>query len=347
MSEENSLKKISKWDKIKKSLKAFFGYKDGKKFVIDTQPYIKEYSEIELANIANIEEKLKNILQKNANSKEIVDGLTIDEANKLLEWVVQADRKCLNKESKEDIKEKSLMGYCGLSQGIVYTILKEMGLEARVSNVNPTITGENLGGHAFNSVAIPVKQQDGNYIEKNFLIDATYRQFFMRDNFSVSGRFIKDKRFGGKASPMAGYWCINLPGGKRFAEEILSSGFVELTPENAKFYGDSFVLEGYMDKKFQEQYEEGVTIPVPRKKHLITGISGETYIEYMTDKNRQDYRGIDYDDGEIEKWYGNIIKTPLMRKEELQKSTNEVKDRSDFIVEQDKSKEEKFSQDRY
>ncbi len=61
MSEINSLKKISRWDKIKKSLKAFFGYKEGRKFVIDTQPYIKDYNEIELANIANIEEKLKNM----------------------------------------------------------------------------------------------------------------------------------------------------------------------------------------------------------------------------------------------------------------------------------------------
>ncbi len=27
--------------------------------------------------------------------------------------------------------------------------------------------------------------------------------FFLRDDYSVSGRFIKDKRFGEKASPMA------------------------------------------------------------------------------------------------------------------------------------------------
>lgn len=341
MSEENSLKKISKLDKIKKFLKAFWGYREGKEFMIDTQPYIKQYSEIELDNIANIEEKLKNILEKNANSKEIVDGLTIDEVNKLLEWVVQAVRRCLNNDSN-DIKESSLMGCCGLSQGIVYTILKEMGLKARVSNVNPTITGENLGGHAFNSVAIPVKQQDGTCIEKNFLIDVTYRQFFIRDYYSVSGRFIKDKRYGGKVAPVAGYWCINLPDGKKFAEEILSRGFVELTPKNAKFYGDSFILERDMDKKFQVQYKKGITVPVPQKKHLITGISGETYIKYMTDDYRQDYRGIDYDDGEIEKFYGDIIKTPLRQKKELQKSIYEKKDRSDLIVKNDKGIEEKF-----
>lgn len=228
MEEETSLKKISRWDKIKKSLKAFLGYKEGKEFVIDTQPYIKEFSEIQLANIASIEEKLKNILE-NAIGGEIVDGLNPNEVNKLLEWVVQADRKCLDSDFG-NIRESSLMGVCGLSQGIVYTILKEMGVEARVSNINPTITGENLGGHAFNTVGIPIKQQDGTYVEKNFLIDVTYRQFFVRDNFSVSGRFIKDNKFGGKASPMAGYWCVNLPGGEKFAEEILSNRICRTYP---------------------------------------------------------------------------------------------------------------------
>ena len=103
------------------------------------------------------------------------------------------------------------------------------------------------------------------------------------------------------------------------------------------------MLERNMDKKFQEQYKQGIIIPVPRKKHLITGISGETYIEYMTDTNRQDYRGIDFDDGEIEKHYGNKIKTPLMLKKELQKFTHKAED---LIEGQDKSIEEKFSQDR-
>ena len=45
MREENSLKKITKLDKIKKSLLTLLGYKEGKKFMIDTQPYIKEYDE--------------------------------------------------------------------------------------------------------------------------------------------------------------------------------------------------------------------------------------------------------------------------------------------------------------
>lgn len=92
-------------------------------------------------------------------------------------------------------------------------------------------------------------------------------------------------------------------------------------------------------KSLLTKYEEGVTVPVPRKKDLVTGISGETYIEWMTDNDRQDYRGIDFEDGEIEEAYEEIIKTPLMRKDELQKSIQEIKARSDLIIEPNQRRE--------
>lgn len=133
---------------------------------------------------------------------------------------------------------------------------------------------------------------------------------------------------------------------RNLQKKFYLSGFVELTPENAKFYGDSFMLEENMDKKFQAKYQQGVTVPVPQKRDLVTGISGETYIKWMTDNDRQDYRGIDFDDGEIEEEYGEIIKTPLMRKDELQKSIQEIKARRDLIIETNERREENFSQDR-
>ena len=179
-----------------------------------------------------------------------------------------------------------------------------------------------LGGHAFNSVSIPIKDKNGNVYETSFLIDATYRQFFIRDKYSVSGRFVKDKRFGNKVAPFAGYWCINLPGGRAFAKEILRKGFVELTPENAKIYGDSFILESQKDKEYREKYEAGVTIPQSTTNSVETGISGEQYIYWFADETRQDYRGIDYDEGELETTYGDLMKTPLMIKTQLQQSSD-------------------------
>jgi len=178
-----------------------------------------------------------------------------------------------------------------------------------------------LGGHAFNSVAIPIKEDYGHIYIINYLIDATYRQFFLRNEVSVSGRFVKDKRFGNKVAPLAGYWCINLPGGKAFAQNILKNGFVELTPENAKKYGDSFILEKEKDREYQSKYEEGVTIPQSDIKNVDTKISGEQYIQWMTDDTRQDNRGIDFYDGELEGWYGKLMETPLMLKNRYQRSS--------------------------
>ena len=292
------------------------------------QSHIYSYTDIELANIANIEQKLKNVLAKNAEAGKVVEGITKSEATELINWVVQRDRAILNQGSiryGETIKTDSLHGLCGLSQGIVTTLFNNMGLQARVSNVNPTITGEGLGGiHSFSTISIPIKDENDSASEVNWLIDATYKQFFLRDEFSVSGRFVKDRRFGDKVAPCAGYWCINLPGGEEFAHELLKNGFVQLTSENAKIYGDSFLLELQKDEEYSAKYKKGVTIPRSTIKKLETGISGEQHMKNMLDKNRQDYRGIDYDEGELEEYYGELMKTPLMQKSELQKNEKKV-----------------------
>lgn len=141
------------------------------------QSHIYSYTDIELANIANIEQKLKNVLAKNAEAGKVVEGITKSEATELINWVVQRDRAILNQGSiryGETIKTDSLHGLCGLSQGIVTTLFNNMGLQARVSNVNPTITGEGLGGiHSFSTLSIPIKDKNDTASEVNWLIDAT------------------------------------------------------------------------------------------------------------------------------------------------------------------------------
>lgn len=321
------LKKITVIDKMRNKLRELIGYKEGKRFIIETEPFLKEYSDVELANIANIEQKLKKAIEENAKVGKTVEGIDEKEAECLIKFIVQRDREILDKEGKKDrIKNNSLQGLCGLSQGVITTYLNYMGLKPRVSNINPTISGKGLGGHAFNSVAVPIK--DKTCIrEKDYLIDVTYRQFFIRDEYSISGRFVKDKRFGNKVAPMAGYWCINLQGGKKFAHEMLKNGFTELTPKNAKIYGDSFILEKQKDHVYKDKYEEGVTIPISTIKHIETGISGEQYLQWFKDEGRQDYEGIDYYDGELEEYYGELMKTPLMMKKEFERNVNQVSEK--------------------
>lgn len=63
-------------------------------------------------------------------------------------------------------------------------------------------------------------------------------------------------------------------------------------------------------------------MPVSTTKNIDTGRSGEEYISMLTDPKRQEPRGSDYHRDELEKWYGDLMNTPLMKKKELTKKVS-------------------------
>ena len=137
MEENLGLKNITFIDRVRKEILKAFGYREGKRFMDDTEPLIKNYTEIELGRIADIERKLREIVKTNSTKNKLVDGLKKEEAEKLIEWVVQRDRAMLF--SKSDPRDDDLFGACGHSQAIVTTLLTSMGLSPRISNVDNTI----------------------------------------------------------------------------------------------------------------------------------------------------------------------------------------------------------------
>ena len=105
-------------------------------------------------------------------------------------------------------------------------------------------------------------------------------------------------------------------------------------------------MEIQKDKEYRAKYKEGVTIPRSTTKDVNTAISGEQYISWFMDETRQDYRGIDYDDGELEGYYGDLMKTPLMIKEELQQKSNNVTQQ--FVEKEiDKRSNEVYIEDKF
>lgn len=297
-------KKVTILDRIKEMLGKITGYKEGKRFILDTEPKLKKYTEIELMKIASREEKLKRALKQNQTEQALVSGIEEEEAEMLLQWVVQNAREGLvNGNDVDVIKNMNLVGYCGLGQGITGFTIQNMGLSPNISNAYETFNG---GQHAFLTVEIPVKNSNEGVQNKLYLVDTTYRQFFTRDEWTIGNRgYIKDKRFGNKVAPIAGYWAIQMQGGKEFSERLLADGYIELTEENAKIYGDAF----YLEDKERKDYTKA-----PRKEELVTGIDGKTYIERMLDPELQ--REIDYSPEEFEGWQINI-KTPAMKKAEM------------------------------
>lgn len=300
MKNVNLPKKVTIYDKLKQKIRNILGYKEGKRFIIDTKPNMEEYSELSLMKLANTEGKLKKVLEGNKENKN--QGMTEQEAEEILKWTVQNARDELAKD--KNLQEESLLGCCGFGQAITAQTLRNMGLNPNICNVNPTI-GEDTGRHAFITVNIPIKTSE-KVENKMYLVDTTFRQFFLREEITNSrGEFIKDKEFGNKVAPMAGYWLLKMQGGRELAEEILSKGYIELTEERAKLYGDSFILE---------EKERKNPTRVPNQKELITGIDGKQYINNIN--NPKLHGEIDYDMEDFEE-FGINIKTPLMQKQEM------------------------------
>lgn len=301
--EQKSNKALAKdgaMQKLKRKIKKLFGYKEPQEYIYDVIPLRKTSNDMELTMLANIERKLTRIMEQNSAKEELTFGLDYREAERLLEWTVQNAREHLLGEKEITA---SLQGHCGMGQAITSITLRKMGLEPNILNTNPTISNV-ATNHAFVTVEIPVK--DNEKIENRlYLIDTTYRQFFIREGLVPSNKqYVKDKRYGGKVAPLAGYWTLQLPGGKEFAQELLSKGYIYMSERNAKLYGDGFFLEGIERKDFTK---------VPRKKDLITDVDGATYIKSM--KNKHIQSGIDKEEKEIEENKINV-NTPLMQIEQ-------------------------------
>lgn len=316
--DSNNLKKITILDRLRSLFASGRGIQEGKKFTLDTEPLMQEYSDIELMNLANIEEKMKKALIENQINGKLVNGITKDEAEKMLQWVVQAARNVLKEYVSDSFKDESLLGWCGFGQALTGTTLQELGLEPNILNANPHI-GADTGRHAFLTVEMPIVQENGEVKNYPYLVDTTFRQFFLRNEVTTSqGTFIKDKRFGNRVAPLAGYWLLQMPGGEKLAEQLLSKGFIELNEDSAKLYGDAFVLEETRRKNPTQ---------VPKEKELKTGISGKLYLKNLTHPLEQEK--IDFDEEELapEK---EKMKTPMR----IRKERNSVRAPINGIVEQ-------------
>ncbi len=306
-------KRVTILDKIKEIIEKITGYKEGKRFILDTEPKLRKYSDIELMKLASVEEKLKSVLNQNQSAQSLVAGIEEKEAEMLLQWVVQNAREGLvSGNDVSVIKDMKLGGYCGLGQGITGYTLENMGLSPNISNAYENFEGSQ---HSFVTVEIPISGPNREVHNKLYLVDTTYRQFFVREQQVGDYGYIKDKRFGNKVAPIAGYWAIQMPHGIEFSEKVLADGYIELTEENAKIYGDSFALEAKPRKD---------NTKVPNPDELVTGIDGKTYIQRLLDPALQ--REIDFSRRYFE-MDGINIKTPSMKKAEM--STTELKGRKD------------------
>lgn len=181
------------------------------------------------------EKSLHCILEENQNSV-LNDGLTSEEADTLLKWMVYKTRKaianfinitpdtncddpCDDNQIANTLSEDSFSGYCGYGQQLIGLQAEMLGIETHYHQTS--ILGLNRH-HAFSTLIIPVKNKEGQIELKNFLVDTTFKQFFQNDF---------DNR-----QPSWGSQLVATKEGKEVALQILRHGYIEMTPKVAQLY---------------------------------------------------------------------------------------------------------------
>lgn len=249
-------------------------------------------SELEkLPNIFTIDQKptLHQIDEESLFSLNPNEGLTKQQAIELLKWTVNNTRQNIDKSINDRKNEQdsvydnsSLTGWCGFSQFSSLYPLSEMGLKITVNNISE------FGGnrHAFGTVEIPILD-NGEIINKRYIIDCTYRQFFTLP-FNVVSRYIHTK-------PDIGLIINTDSEETKFAKELLQNGFVEATKENLEKYIKPFVLSKMPYSKILQREEEIKDLDIFK----------------ILEENQEEF---DYDEEEFIDW-GCNLKLPTKTKQ--------------------------------
>ncbi len=236
-------------------------------FIIESKPEFYELDEKEVSDAWN---HLLEVLDNGG-------GISKEEADLLLKWSIEKARNVLGR--SRGLMNNSLTGACGYSQMLTLAAFLKAGVKTTLNNTSYFV--KNGPRHAFGTITLPI-ETNGIVEEKQFLLDATYRQFFttLRCN---EGRYYS-ARLLGSTGPDSGYYMINYLDGKKIATEILKKGYIELTPEVLTKYASSFIAERLNITNKDNIYE------------IYKNIKYEDLLRVLNEKQEE----LEYDEEEIE-----------------------------------------------
>ncbi len=160
------------------------------------------------------------------------EGLTEEEIKILLDYSVENARKSFENLGI-NVKTNSLNGLCELGQALTIMPLENLGIE--VTKNSATACFNYPFNHVFGTVTFPY-QDNGRVIDKTYLIDSTYRQFFSTMRCNEGRYYTEEENTNLKVAPEPGYFITDID----FAKTLMKDGYIELTKDNAKKYGEAF-----------------------------------------------------------------------------------------------------------
>lgn len=183
-------------------------------YVIDFKPY--KAKEIDLDYYANIERRISR-----------GEAITENEADNFLRTIIYLTRE------KIDPTLTNFDFKCDLAQSIIGNYLEDINCQASHCSTLHAISPKILG-HNFSVATLNVEGE-----QRSYLLDATYSQFFKKENCQ-SNKFLlnQDNKYEVLLTPDPGYFIKEED--REATEFLLRNGYIELTPEYAKMYGDSF-----------------------------------------------------------------------------------------------------------
>lgn len=248
---------------------------------LENYSYIIE-SEPEVFSVST--EKTMEAVEHLKQAQQDGTGITEEEAIILLDWSVQKARNYLAEDSIYGIKNDSLTGACGIAQMLTLVPFLEIGVKTTINNAYNF--EKEVGKHAFGTVTLPI-EKDGKVEDTQYLIDASYRQFFTTARCNY-GRYYNLNRNSG---PDPGYYVKDFQNGENIAKEILKKGYTKLTDDALKMYGGSFIASKLnIDTKNNTDYKNADVV-------FLRNVINNKQLE------------LDYDDEEI-KEYSKIVGFP-------------------------------------
>lgn len=232
-------------------------------YIFDTLPYNEE---INIEEIKEIENSLRNYISGHKQ-----EGISYDEAFKFLDWVTFNARNFATRSIPESAMSASLSGACAPTQRVNTILLQKMGLDVRPFNMGDCVgetpmSEEDLRRiengffstnvrHSVATVKLPI-YENGKTLMHTYLLDPTFRQFCLKENCDKTIYWNNEKNSRGQVAPHPGYFLTEEYLREREENEekievsdyvariLINRGYMELTEENAKIYGDAFAKAG-------------------------------------------------------------------------------------------------------
>lgn len=177
---------------------------------------------VDLDIIADIEEKCRKR-----------ESLSQSEIDYYLNYVIYQTRVLLSSKKNKDINDYKFNFMCDTAQSIIARYFDHLNISYKPVETGKAIS-DNILGHSFLMAYFDV---DGEV--KSYIIDPTFNQFFdidkcMESNFKVvNGIVVK--------TPDLGYFALKADeNSQNVIKNLIRCGYMELTRENAKIYGDLF-----------------------------------------------------------------------------------------------------------